>query len=112
MAKALLDSSKHYHHLQHEYAAHGIQAEKTKIRFRDVEVGKDHQVRQMRVGQGLHVGEIVVEPMGQGGEARHAAAARGHLQVEGIAGQELQSGRAVENARSHLLQAEFIIRLS
>lgn len=25
-SKALLDSSKHYHHLQHEYAAHGIKA--------------------------------------------------------------------------------------
>ena len=23
-SKALLDSSKHYHHLQHDYAAHGI----------------------------------------------------------------------------------------
>src|SRR5210317_1331122 len=25
-SKALLDSSKHYHHLQHDYAAHGINA--------------------------------------------------------------------------------------
>ena len=30
-SKALLDSSKIYHHLQHDYASHGIQAGKVSV---------------------------------------------------------------------------------
>jgi dihydrolipoamide dehydrogenase len=49
-SKALLDSSKHFHHLQHEYAAHGIQAEKTSIDVPTMLARKDEIVKKLTGG--------------------------------------------------------------
>jgi len=49
-SKALLDSSKHFHHLQHEYAAHGIKAEKTSIDVPTMLARKDEIVKKLTGG--------------------------------------------------------------
>jgi dihydrolipoamide dehydrogenase len=49
-SKALLDSSKHFHHLQHEYAEHGIKAGKTSIDVPTMLARKDAIVKKLTGG--------------------------------------------------------------
>ena len=49
-SKALLDSSKHYHHIQHDYAAHGIQAENLSIDIDKMLERKRKAVKQLNNG--------------------------------------------------------------
>ena len=49
-SKALLDSSKHYHHLQHEYKAHGIQAKNLSIDVATMIARKDGIVKKLTGG--------------------------------------------------------------
>ncbi len=49
-SKALLDSSKHFHHLQHSYAEHGIHAEQARIDVPTMISRKDKIVRQLTGG--------------------------------------------------------------
>ena len=44
-SKALLDSSKHFHHLQHDYAAHGISVSDAKIDIEKMIARKDGVVK-------------------------------------------------------------------
>jgi dihydrolipoamide dehydrogenase len=52
-SKALLDSSKHYHHLQHEYAAHGISVENAAMDVATMITRKDAIVKQLTGGVGM-----------------------------------------------------------
>jgi dihydrolipoamide dehydrogenase len=49
-SKALLDSSKHYHHLQHDYAAHGINVEGASIDINTMIARKDSVVKKLTGG--------------------------------------------------------------
>ena len=49
-SKALLDSSKHYHHLQHDYAAHGITVEGARIDVPAMLERKDAVVKKLTGG--------------------------------------------------------------
>ncbi len=49
-SKALLDSSKHYHHLQHDYAAHGISVSDASIDVATMMSRKDKVVKQLTGG--------------------------------------------------------------
>ena len=49
-SKALLDSSKHYHHLQHEYAAHGINASDVSMDINTMIARKDGVVSKLTGG--------------------------------------------------------------
>ena len=49
-SKALLDSSKHFHHLKHDYAAHGISAEATGIDVPTMIGRKDGIVKKLTGG--------------------------------------------------------------
>ncbi len=49
-SKALLDSSKHFHHVQHDYAAHGIQASGVSIDIPTMIARKDAVVEQLTGG--------------------------------------------------------------
>jgi dihydrolipoamide dehydrogenase len=49
-SKALLDSSKHFHHLQHEYAAHGIQVTEAAIDVPTMLARKDGVVKKLTGG--------------------------------------------------------------
>jgi dihydrolipoamide dehydrogenase len=49
-SKALLDSSKHFHHLQKDYAAHGIKAENTSIDIPTMIARKDGIVKKLTSG--------------------------------------------------------------
>ncbi|MCW8925943.1 MAG: dihydrolipoyl dehydrogenase [Xanthomonadales bacterium] len=49
-SKALLDSSKHYHHLQHDYAAHGISVSDASIDVGTMMSRKDSVVKRLTGG--------------------------------------------------------------
>ena len=49
-SKALLDSSKHYHHLQHDYQDHGIQADNLSMDIEQMISRKDKVVKQLTGG--------------------------------------------------------------
>jgi dihydrolipoamide dehydrogenase len=49
-SKALLDSSKHFHHLQHEYAAHGISVSEASIDINTMLKRKDSVVSKLTGG--------------------------------------------------------------
>lgn len=49
-SKALLDSSKHFHQLQHGYAAHGIEADDVSINVETMVARKDKIVKQLTGG--------------------------------------------------------------
>jgi len=49
-SKALLDSSKHYYHLQHDYAAHGISAGEASIDVSTMMARKDGVVKKLTGG--------------------------------------------------------------
>ncbi len=49
-SKALLDSSKHYHHLQHDYAAHGISVSDASIDVGTMMSRKDGVVKRLTGG--------------------------------------------------------------
>ena len=49
-SKALLDSSKHYHHLQHDYQDHGIQADNLSMDIEQMIARKDKVVKQLTGG--------------------------------------------------------------
>ena len=49
-SKALLDSSKHFHHLQHDYAAHGIQVTDPSIDIETMISRKDGVVKKLTGG--------------------------------------------------------------
>ena len=49
-SKALLDSSKHFHHLQHEYAAHGISVSNASIDINTMLKRKDSVVSKLTGG--------------------------------------------------------------
>jgi dihydrolipoamide dehydrogenase len=49
-SKALLDSSKHYHHLQHDYAAHGIRVAEASIDIKTMISRKDSVVSRLTGG--------------------------------------------------------------
>ncbi len=49
-SKALLDSSKHYHHLQHDYGAHGISMKDTAIDVATMIARKDGIVKKLTGG--------------------------------------------------------------
>jgi dihydrolipoamide dehydrogenase len=49
-SKALLDSSKHFHHLQHEFGAHGIRVGETSIDVPTMIARKDEVVRKLTGG--------------------------------------------------------------
>ncbi|MBT8065414.1 MAG: dihydrolipoyl dehydrogenase [Gammaproteobacteria bacterium] len=49
-SKALLDSSKHFHHVQHDYAAHGIEAKGVSIDVPKMIERKDAVVKQLTGG--------------------------------------------------------------
>jgi len=49
-SKALLDSSKHFHHLQHDYAAHGIKVTDPSIDIETMISRKDGVVRKLTGG--------------------------------------------------------------
>lgn len=49
-SKALLDSSKHYHHVQHEYAAHGINANDVSMDINTMIARKDGVVSKLTGG--------------------------------------------------------------
>ena len=49
-SKALLDSSKHYHHLQHDYQDHGIQTEGLSMDIEQMISRKDKVVKQLTGG--------------------------------------------------------------
>ena len=49
-SKALLDSSKHFHHLQHDYAAHGIKVSDPSIDIKTMIDRKDGVVRKLTGG--------------------------------------------------------------
>jgi dihydrolipoamide dehydrogenase len=49
-SKALLDSSKHYHHLQHDYAAHGIEAAEVSMDVGKMLSRKDGIVKKLTGG--------------------------------------------------------------
>lgn len=49
-SKALLDSSKHYHHLQHDYAAHGISVKEAAIDVSQMIARKDAIVKKLTGG--------------------------------------------------------------
>jgi dihydrolipoamide dehydrogenase len=66
-SKALLDSSKHYHHLQHEYADHGIQASDTSIDVGKMLERKDGIVKKLTMGvAGLFKANEVTSYHGKG----------------------------------------------
>lgn len=49
-SKALLDSTKHFHHLQHQYKAHGIQADNVSLDVPTMVQRKDKVVKQLTGG--------------------------------------------------------------
>jgi len=49
-SKALLDSSKHYHHLQHDYAAHGISVSEASMDIATMLARKDSVVSRLTGG--------------------------------------------------------------
>ncbi len=49
-SKALLDSSKHFHHIRHDYAAHGIQAKDVSIDVATMIARKDAVVKKLTGG--------------------------------------------------------------
>ena len=49
-SKALLDSSKHYHHVQHDYAAHGITVDGARIDVPKMIARKDTVVKKLTGG--------------------------------------------------------------
>jgi len=49
-SKALLDSSKHYHHLQHDYGAHGIRVKDASIDVATMIARKDDVVKKLTSG--------------------------------------------------------------
>lgn len=49
-SKALLDSSKHFYHLQHDYAAHGIEVDEPRINIATMIARKDAVVKQLTGG--------------------------------------------------------------
>ena len=49
-SKALLDSSKHFHHLQHEYGAHGISTKNAEIDIPTMIARKDGIVKKLTSG--------------------------------------------------------------
>jgi dihydrolipoamide dehydrogenase len=49
-SKALLDSSKHFHHVQHEYAAHGIRVKEAAIDVPTMLARKDGVVKKLTGG--------------------------------------------------------------
>ena len=49
-SKALLDSSKHFHHLQHDYAAHGISVKSAEIDVPTMIARKDAVVKKLTGG--------------------------------------------------------------
>jgi len=49
-SKALLDSSKHYHHLQHDYAAHGISVTDASMNIETMIARKDSVVSKLTGG--------------------------------------------------------------
>ncbi|MGB5488134.1 MAG: FAD-dependent oxidoreductase, partial [Lysobacterales bacterium] len=49
-SKALLDSSKHFHHLQHDYAAHGISVSDASIDINTMISRKDAVVMKLTGG--------------------------------------------------------------
>lgn len=49
-SKALLDSTKHYHHLQHDFAAHGITVKDAKMDVETMVSRKDDVVRKLTGG--------------------------------------------------------------
>ncbi len=49
-SKALLDSSKHFHHVQHDYAAHGISVSDARIDVPQMIARKDAVVRKLTGG--------------------------------------------------------------
>ena len=49
-SKALLDSSKHFHHLQHDYQAHGISVKNAKIDVPTMIARKDGVVKKLTGG--------------------------------------------------------------
>ena len=49
-SKALLDSSKHYHHVQHDYAAHGITVDGARIDVPKMIARKDSVVKKLTGG--------------------------------------------------------------
>jgi dihydrolipoamide dehydrogenase len=49
-SKALLDSSKHFHHLQHDYAAHGISVKDAEIDVPTMIARKDGVVKKLTSG--------------------------------------------------------------
>ena len=49
-SKAMLDSSKHYHHLQHDYAAHGISVSDASIDINTMIARKDGVVNKLTSG--------------------------------------------------------------
>jgi dihydrolipoamide dehydrogenase len=51
-SKALLDSSKHFHHLQHDYAAHGISVKDAAIDVPQMIARKDDVVKKLTGGVG------------------------------------------------------------
>lgn len=52
-SKALLDSSKHYHHVQHDYADHGIGAESVSMDIGQMLKRKDDIVKKLTGGVGM-----------------------------------------------------------
>jgi dihydrolipoamide dehydrogenase len=66
-SKALLDSSKHYHHLQHDYAAHGISAQDVSFDVATMLKRKDGIVKQLTGGvAGLFKANKVTSYYGSG----------------------------------------------
>ncbi len=49
-SKALLDSSKHFHHIQHDYAAHGIKVKDVEIDVKQMIARKNGVVKQLNGG--------------------------------------------------------------
>jgi len=66
-SKALLDSSKHYHHLQHEYAAHGISITDASMNIKTMMARKDSVVSKLTGGvAGLFKANKVKQLHGRG----------------------------------------------
>lgn len=116
-SKALLDSSKHYAHLQHDYADHGIRAEKVSMDIDQMIKRKDKVVKQLTGGvqalfkankidffhgKGtLHGGrQVTVKPIDDGEETRlqadHVILAAGSVPIE-LPGVEFDDEYIIDN---------------
>lgn len=96
-SKALLDSSKHYHHLQHDYAAHGIKAGELSFDVGTMLERKDGIVKKLTGGvTGLFKANKVTAFHGKGKLLKNK-----QVEVSSLDGKQKQ-----------LLEAKFVILAS